>query len=46
MLFGGYKQLFVVIATSAATLIGLLFVAVSVAKGRSQVLGKSIELST
>jgi hypothetical protein len=36
MLFGGYKELFVVIATSAATLIGLLFVAVSVSKGRSQ----------
>jgi hypothetical protein len=36
MLFGGYKELFIVIATSAATLIGLLFVAVSVSKGRSQ----------
>jgi hypothetical protein len=36
MLFGGYKELFIVIATSGATLIGLLFVAVSVSKGRSQ----------
>jgi hypothetical protein len=36
MLFGGYRELFIVIATSAATLIGLLFVAVSVSKGRSQ----------
>ena len=36
MLFGGYRELFVVIATSAATLVGLLFVAVSVSKGRSQ----------
>ena len=36
MLFDGYRELFVVIATSAATLIGLLFVAVSVSKGRSQ----------
>jgi hypothetical protein len=36
MLFGGYKELFIVIATSAATLIGLLFVAVSVSKGRSR----------
>jgi hypothetical protein len=33
---GDYRGLFVVIATSAATLIGLLFVAVSVSKGRSQ----------
>ena len=33
---GAYRELFVVIATSAATLIGLLFVAVSVSKGRSQ----------
>jgi hypothetical protein len=33
---GDYRELFVVIATSAATLIGLLFVAVSVSKGRSQ----------
>jgi hypothetical protein len=33
---GGYRDLFVVIATSAATLIGLLFVAMSVSKGRSQ----------
>jgi predicted membrane channel-forming protein YqfA (hemolysin III family) len=31
-----YSDLFVVIATAAATLIGLLFVAMSVAKGRSQ----------
>ena len=30
MLFDGYRELFVVIATSAATLIGLLFVAISV----------------
>jgi len=36
MLSGDYRELFVVIATSAATLIGLLFVAVSVSKGRSQ----------
>ena len=36
MLFGPYRELFIVIATSAATLIGLLFVAVSVSKGRSQ----------
>ena len=33
---GDYRDLFVVIATSAATLIGLLFVAMSVSKGRSQ----------
>ena len=33
---GDYRDLFVVIATSAATLIGLLFVAMSVAKGRVQ----------
>jgi hypothetical protein len=31
-----YSELFVVIATSAATLIGLLFVALSVAKGRAR----------
>lgn len=36
MVLGDYRELFVVIATSAATLIGLLFVAVSVSKGRSQ----------
>ncbi len=36
MVRGDYRELFVVIATSAATLIGLLFVAVSVSKGRSQ----------
>jgi hypothetical protein len=33
---GNYRDLFVVIATSSATLIGLLFVAVSVSKGRAQ----------
>jgi hypothetical protein len=33
---GDYRELFVVIATSAATLIGLLFVAMSVSWGRSQ----------
>lgn len=33
---GNYRDLFVVIATSAATLIGLLFVAMSVSKGRAQ----------
>lgn len=33
---GNYKDLLVVIATSAATLIGLLFVAMSVAKGRAE----------
>ena len=33
---GNYRDLFVVIATSAATLIGLLFVAISVARGRAQ----------
>jgi hypothetical protein len=36
VLFGEYRDLFVVIATSAATLIGLLFVAISVSKSRSQ----------
>ena len=36
MVVGDYRELFVVIATSAATLIGLLFVAMSVSKGRSQ----------
>ncbi len=36
MLTGDYRDFFVVIATSAATLIGLLFVAMSVAKGKSQ----------
>jgi hypothetical protein len=33
---GNYRDLFVVIATSAATLIGLLFVAMSVSKGSAQ----------
>jgi hypothetical protein len=33
---GNYRDLFVVIATAAATLIGLLFVAMSVSKGRAQ----------
>lgn len=36
MVFGDYRDLFVVIVTSAATLIGLLFVAISVSKSRSQ----------
>ena len=36
VVLGDYRELCVVIATSAATLIGLLFVAVSVSKGRSQ----------
>lgn len=36
MVFGDYRELFIVIATSAATLIGLLFVAISVSKSRSQ----------
>ena len=36
VVLGDYRDLFVVIATSAATLIGLLFVAMSVSKGRSQ----------
>jgi hypothetical protein len=36
VVLGDYRGLFVVIATSAATLIGLLFVAMSVSKGRSQ----------
>ena len=36
MVLGDYRELFVVIATSAATLIGLLFVAMSVSRGRSQ----------
>jgi hypothetical protein len=33
---GNYRELFVVIASSAATLIGLLFVAISVSRGRAQ----------
>lgn len=36
MVDGNYRELFVVIATSAATLIGLLFVAISVSKGRAR----------
>ena len=36
MVHSSYSDLFVVIATAAATLIGLLFVAMSVAKGRSE----------
>jgi hypothetical protein len=36
VVLGDYRELFVVIATSAATLIGLLFVAMSVSRGRSQ----------
>jgi hypothetical protein len=36
MVDSDYKDLFVVIATAAATLIGLLFVAMSVSKGRSR----------
>jgi hypothetical protein len=36
VVLGNYRDLFVVIATSAATLIGLLFVAMSVSKGRAQ----------
>jgi hypothetical protein len=36
VVLGDYRELLVVIATSAATLIGLLFVAMSVSKGRSQ----------
>lgn len=35
-MLGDYRDLFVVIATAAATLIGLLFVAMSVSKGRAQ----------
>jgi len=37
MVVSSYNDLFVVIATASATLIGLLFVAMSVSKGRSQV---------
>ncbi|MGH9078755.1 MAG: hypothetical protein ACRDYE_01515 [Acidimicrobiales bacterium] len=33
---GNYRDLFVVVATCAATLIGLLFVAMSVSKGRAE----------
>lgn len=33
---GNYRDLFVAIATASATLVGLLFVAMSVAKGRAQ----------
>jgi hypothetical protein len=36
MVAGDYRDFFVVIASSSATLIGLLFVAISVSKGRSQ----------
>jgi hypothetical protein len=36
VVFGDYRDLFVVVATAAATLIGLLFVAMSVSKGRTQ----------
>ena len=35
-MLGDYRDLFVVIATAATTLIGLLFVAMSVSKGRAQ----------
>ncbi len=36
VVFGNYRDFFVVIASSSATLIGLLFVAMSVATGRAQ----------
>jgi hypothetical protein len=36
VVIGNYRDLFVAIATASATLIGLLFVAMSVAKGRAQ----------
>jgi hypothetical protein len=36
MVIGDYREFFVVVASSAATLIGLLFVAMSVAKARAQ----------
>jgi hypothetical protein len=36
VVIGNFRDLFVVITTSAATLIGLLFVAMSVSKGRAQ----------
>jgi hypothetical protein len=34
VVLGDYRELFVVIATSAATLVGLMFVVISVSKGR------------
>jgi hypothetical protein len=44
MVVGGYRDLFVAIATSAATLTGLLFVALSVTPRRGDALGPAVIL--
>jgi len=43
MIVGGYRDLFLAIGTCAATLIGLLFVAVSIAQGREETHPREIQ---